>query len=42
MIGGLISRIVLTPNGDTLEVWLYGDLAQMLGLGASESKSPRG
>jgi hypothetical protein len=42
-IGSLISKIVLTPAGDALEVRLYGDLAQMLGLGAApESKGPAG
>jgi site-specific DNA recombinase len=41
VIGSLISKIVLTPNGDALEVRLSGDLAQMLGLGAAlESKGP--
>jgi site-specific DNA recombinase len=41
VISALISRVVLMPNGDTLEVRLYGDLAQMLGLGeAPESKGP--
>jgi hypothetical protein len=34
VIASLISRIVLTPTGDDLEVRLYGDLAQMLALGA--------
>jgi site-specific DNA recombinase len=34
-IASLISKIVLTPSGGTLDVRLYGDLAQMLGLGAA-------
>jgi hypothetical protein len=34
---------LLTPNGDTLDVRLYGDLAQMLGLGATPAaKGPAG
>jgi site-specific DNA recombinase len=42
VIGSLISRVVLTPAGDRLEVRLYGDLAQILALGEAGAINKNG